>query len=262
MSLAALAVLDERGTVVGWSRRAQDLLGYPGTAVIGRPALDVLIDPGDLPAAKDAVAMCRRAGGWFGVLAVRHPSGQLVEMGFRARAVSRDGRVREWFVVGAPAADVLEWQRDRAVLDGLYRRCPIGLVVYSPEMRVLRVNRAVERITGVRDADFRGLPTGHLLVADDARKAVDRVRQVMETGRSLVYSEQYARLERDPARERVALVSSFRMEDPSGRVLGVAEMIEDITERHRAQRRLALLDQAGSRIGSTLDVGGDRPGTR
>ncbi|MEV6947895.1 hypothetical protein AB0N07_39340 [Streptomyces sp. NPDC051172] len=36
------------------------------------------------------------------------------------------------------------------------------------------------------------------------------------------------------------------MEDPAGRILGVAEMIEDITDRHRAQRRLALLDQAGS----------------
>ncbi|MEU9015387.1 SpoIIE family protein phosphatase [Streptomyces sp. NPDC048479] len=253
--LAALAVLDDRGTVVGWSRQAQDLLGYPETAVIGRPALELLIDPRDLPAAKDAATACRRAGGWFGVLTVRHLSGRLVEMGVRARALLRDGHVREWFLVGAPAAEILEWQRDRAVLDGLFRRCPIGLVVHSPEMTIVRVNRSIERFTGVPAASFRGMPTGALLVAEDARKAVDRVRQVMQTGRSLISTEQYSRLERDPARERAASVSAFRLEDPSGRVLGVAETVEDVTEHHRARLRLALLAQAGARIGTTLDVG-------
>ncbi|MFD9465837.1 SpoIIE family protein phosphatase [Streptomyces sp. NPDC060027] len=252
--LAALAVLDDRGAVVGWNRRAEELLGHPGAAVIGRPAFEVLVDPRDLPTVTEATANCRRAGGWFGVLKVRHRDGRLIEMGLRAHALSRHDRVREWILAGALAADLLEWQRDRAVLDGLYRRSPVGLVVHGPDLTLLRVNRAIERVTGVPAADFRGLPTGCFLVADDARKAVDRVRQVMETGRPLVYSEQFVRLERDPAQERVAMVSSFRMEDPSGRILGVAEMIEDITERHRAQRRLALLDQAGSRIGTTLDV--------
>ncbi|WP_409473971.1 SpoIIE family protein phosphatase [Streptomyces sp. HC307] len=254
LHLAALAVLDDRGAVVGWNRRAQELLGYPDTAVIGRPAFEALVDPRDLPAARRAAASCRRAGGWFGALNLRHRDGRLVEMGLRAHALSRDGRVREWFLAGALAVDVLEWQRDRAVLDGLYRRCPIGLVVHGPDLRILRVNRAIERFSGVPAADFRGLPTGSFLLPDDARRAVDRVRQVIETGRPMLYSEQFVRLEQDPARERVAMVSSFPMADPSGRILGVAEMIEDITERHRAQRRLALLDQAGSRVGTTLDV--------
>ncbi|MFC9127860.1 SpoIIE family protein phosphatase [Streptomyces sp. NPDC057099] len=251
---AASAVLDDRGTVVGWSRRAEELLGHPESAVIGRPAFEVLIDPGDLAAAKDAAATCRRDGGWFGVLTVRHRSGRLVEMGLRAGAVSRGERVREWFLVGAPAAEVLEWQRDRAVLDGLWRRCPIGLAVHSPEMTILRVNRAIERFTGVPAASFPGMPTGALLVSEDARRAVERVRQVIESGSSLVSTEQYARLERDPARVRAASVSAFLLQDPAGRVLGVAETVEDVTERHRARRRLALLDQAGARIGSTLDV--------
>ncbi|MFJ4521935.1 SpoIIE family protein phosphatase [Streptomyces sp. NPDC088810] len=254
LHLAALAVLDDRGVVVGWSRRAQELLGHPDAAVLGRRAFEVLVDPRDLPAAMEAVAKCRRAGGWAGLLPLRHLDGRLVDMGLRAHALSRGDRVREWILAGAPAVDVLEWQRDRAILDGLYRRCPIGLVVHGTDLTVLRVNRAIERFSGVPAADFQGLPTGRFLVPDDAREAVDRVRQVMETGRPMVYSEQFVRLEWDPARERVAMVSSFPMTDPSGRILGVAEMIEDITERHRAQRRLALLDQAGSRIGTTLDV--------
>src|SRR5690242_20371314 len=122
--LAALAVFDDRGAVVGWNLRAQELLGHPAEAVIGRPASEVLVDPCDLPAAREAVASCRRAGGWFGVLNVRHRDGRLVEMGLRAHPLARDDRIREWLLAGAPTADVLEWQRDRAVLDGLYRRCP------------------------------------------------------------------------------------------------------------------------------------------
>ncbi|MFF3686227.1 SpoIIE family protein phosphatase [Streptomyces sp. NPDC002187] len=251
--LAASAVLDDRGTVVAWSRQAEDLLGYPGTEVIGRSALDVLMDPRDLPAAKDAAATCRREGGWLGVLAARHRSGRFVEMGFRARELLRVDSVREWVLVGAPAARVLEWRRDRALLEGLFRRCPIGLAVHSPEMRILRVNRAIERFSGVPDAEHRGMRTGDLLVEEDARAARNRVRQVLETGTSL-FTEQYARLERNPTREQIVAVSAFRIEDSAGQVLGVAETVEDVTERHRARRRLALLDEAGTRIGTTLDV--------
>ncbi|MFF1603891.1 PAS domain S-box protein [Streptomyces mirabilis] len=160
LHLAALAVLDDRGAVVGWSRRAQEQLGHADTAVIRRPAFEVLVDPRDLPAVREAAASSRRVGGWFGMLNVRHSDGRLVEMGLRAHALARHDRVREWILAGALAVDVLEWQRDRAVLDGLYRRCPVGLVVHGPDLSILRVNRAIERVTGVPAADFRGLPTG------------------------------------------------------------------------------------------------------
>ncbi|MCL8018299.1 hypothetical protein, partial [Streptomyces sp. AS02] len=78
-------------------------------------------------------------------LTLRHRDERLVELGLKAQEVSRDGRVREWVIAGAPAADVLEGQRDRAVLDGLYRQCPIGLVDHGLDLRILRVNRAIER---------------------------------------------------------------------------------------------------------------------
>lgn len=77
-------MLDDRGVVVGWNRRAQDLLGHPDTAVIGRPAIEVLVDPRDLPAVTEAAASCRRVGGWFGVLTLRHRDGRLLETGVSA----------------------------------------------------------------------------------------------------------------------------------------------------------------------------------
>ncbi|GGW31285.1 hypothetical protein GCM10010503_03730 [Streptomyces lucensis JCM 4490] len=251
---AASAVVDDEGTVVGWSLRAQDLLGYPAKEVIGRAWRDLLVDSHDLPVARSAVAEAVRAGGWIGVLPVRHRDGSRVHLGFRARAVIREGGEQEWFLVGAPAAEIVAWQRDRALLDGLYRRSPIGLVTYGPDRRVIRVNRAVEKASGVPAE----APVGHrpceFMVDEDAGPADERVRHVLETGEPLIFTEQSARTRHDAGRERIVSVSAFRMEDPTGQVLGVAETIEDVTARHRAQRRLALLNEASARIGTSLDV--------
>ncbi|MEU0214827.1 PAS domain-containing protein [Streptomyces sp. NPDC006265] len=123
LHLAGLGLLDDQGTVVGWSRCAQDLTGYRDPEVIGRSAFEVLVDPRDLPAVRNAAAIRRKAGAWFGVLMVRHRSGGQVELGFRVSSLSRGG-VREWCLAGACAVDVLEWQRERAVRDSCTAGAP------------------------------------------------------------------------------------------------------------------------------------------
>lgn len=96
---------------------------------------------------------------------------------------------------------------------------------------------------------------GDFLVAPDARTAERGLRSVLETGRPLIFTEQPCRLLADPpGRERFVAVSAFRMQDPAGEVLGVTQFVEDVTERERARRRLALLNDASERIGTTLDV--------
>ncbi|MFJ8006561.1 SpoIIE family protein phosphatase [Streptomyces fagopyri] len=250
----ASAALDGQGTVVGWSARAQELLGYPAKEVIGRAWQDLLVDARDLPVARSVVVDAMRTGGWFGVLPIRHRDGRRVEMGFRARAITRDGDRQEWVLVGAPAAEVSAWQRDRALLDGLYRRSPIGLVTYGPDRKVIRVNRAVAKASGVPAEAPVGRRPREFMVDEDAGPAEERVRHVLETGEPLIFTEQSARARHDPGRERIVSVSAFRMEDSSGRVLGVAETIEDVTARHRGRRRLALLNEASARIGTSLDV--------
>ena len=251
---AASAVLDDHGTVVGWSARAQELLGYRAKEVIGRAWRDLLVDARDLPVARSVVVDAMRAGGWFGVLPVRHHDGRRVEMGFRARAINRDGDRQEWFLVGAPAAEVVAWQRDRALLDGLYHRSPIGLAIHGPDRKVIRVNRAIEKASGITAEALVGRRSGEFLVDEDAGPAEERVRHVLETGEPLIFTEQSARTRHAPGRERMVSVSAFRMEDSSGRVLGVAETIEDVTQRYQARRRLTLLNEASARIGTSLDV--------
>lgn len=56
-------------------------------------------------------------------------------------------------------------------------------------------------------------------------------------------------------------VSLYRLEDPRGRVLGVADLVVDVTDRYEAameaagaRRRLALIADGSARIGTTLEV--------
>ncbi|MGI5479116.1 SpoIIE family protein phosphatase [Streptomyces lavendofoliae] len=253
---SASAVLDDRGAVVGWSARAEALLGYPAEEALGRPAAALLVDPRDRRVVMDAVATCVRGEGWFGVVPVRHRDGRRVDVGCRVRAVDRDGGHREWFLVGAPADEVVQWETDRSVLDGLFGRSPIGLSVHAPDLTILRVNRAIAKFSGMPVDQHRGLRTSDFLIERDTDTVEGQLREVLDTGRSSVFAEQPCVLRRDPGRELVVSVSAFRLHDPAGRVLGVTQTVEDVTDRHRARRRLALLNEASARIGTTLDIAG------
>ncbi|MFF8288650.1 SpoIIE family protein phosphatase [Streptomyces sp. NPDC016309] len=251
---SASAVVDDRGTVVGWSERAEALLGHSAEEALGRPAAAFLVDPRDRHVVMDAVADCVRGLGWFGVLPVRHRDGRRVDIGCRARAISREGGHHEWFLVGAPAEEVIQWETDRSVLDGLFSRSPIGLSIHSPDLTILRVNRAIAKFSGMPVEQHRGLHTSDFLIQRDTDTVEGQLRDVLETGRSSVFAEQPCVLRHDPGRELYVSVSAFRLQDPSGRVLGVTQTVEDVTDRHRARRRLALLNEASARIGTTLDV--------
>ncbi|EGX56820.1 magnesium or manganese-dependent protein phosphatase [Streptomyces zinciresistens K42] len=251
---SAAAVLDGRGRIVGWSEQAAMLLGHRPEEVLGRPAGEVLIDPGDLAVVAEATAACLAEQGWFGLLPVLHRCGRRVFVGFRARRVRRLDSTYEWLLVGSLAEDITQWEVDRAVLDGFFLRSPIGVAVLGPDLRVLRVNRAIARFGQLPAEAYRGRRVAEYLLGPDADWVEDKLRSVLETGRPVIFAEQRCRLLHDPLRELVISISAFRMQDPSGRVLGVTEIVEDVTDRHHARRRLALLNEAGARIGSTLDV--------
>ncbi|WP_406192938.1 MULTISPECIES: SpoIIE family protein phosphatase [unclassified Streptomyces] len=251
---SASAAVDRRGRIVAWSEQATKLLGYRADEVLGRPVREVLVDSGDEPLAAEVTHACLREGGWYGLLPVRHRAGRRVYVGFRARCVQRLDSSVEWFLVGSRAEDVIQWEIDRGVLDGLFSRSPVGVVVLGPDLRVLRMNRAVARFGGLPPEAYRGRRAGEFLLGADAELAEEKLRSVLETGRPVIFAEQPARLLNDTRRELFISISAFRMQDPSGKVLGVTEIVEDVTDRHRARRRLALLNEAGARIGSTLDV--------
>lgn len=139
-----------------------------------------------------------------------------------------------------------------ALLHALFTKPPIGLHVLDPDLRIVQFNAAAPGAQGLSESEAVGRTFRELgFVVDD----VDRMlRGVLATGEPVSNFRYEGRLPRGPDGVRVLAVSAFRLQSADGRTLGVAATVVDITEQHRAQRRLELLYRAGEQIGTTLDV--------
>ncbi|MFG2867466.1 SpoIIE family protein phosphatase [Streptomyces sp. NPDC048338] len=144
-----------------------------------------------------------------------------------------------------------------ALLDVLFSRSHDGLHVFDGELRLLQVNTAarlmrefpVDRMLG------RTLPEilGTFDIAD--RAVIEHtVQRVLESGSPAFELPIRVRSRTEPAVEAVVSASVFRLQRPDGKVLGVAGALTDITARTRAEAGLRLLNEAGTRVGTTLDV--------
>ncbi|MGW2430429.1 SpoIIE family protein phosphatase [Streptomyces sp. NPDC001640] len=145
-------------------------------------------------------------------------------------------------------------EEDLAILDALFNQSPVGVAVYDTGLRVVRANSALERIHGVPNARLLGHRLGEVLPDLDTAAIESRLVRVLETGQPVAGTEVHGRTPADPDRDRVWVASSFALTGQDGRTLGVTDMVMDITERHHIRKRLALLDHAAARIGTTLDV--------
>ena len=78
------------------------------------------------------------------------------------------------------------------------------------------------------------------------------MRQVLDTGEP-THRETYRRVPGE-TRERAWSVSVSPLKDQAGRTQAVWIGVLNVTEQYAARQRLALLNQAGTHIGTTLDV--------
>ncbi|WP_376773050.1 SpoIIE family protein phosphatase [Streptomyces himalayensis] len=240
-------LIDQRGTVVGWSPVAEGLLGYPADATLGRPAWDLL-------AGVDPTTHSLAAIDDFAVL-LRREDGASLPCRMTVRPEREGAAVRCWGVTLAPAEQGNPTaELDQALLETLFTVSPVGLFLLDPCLRLVRFNPAGEGMQGTSVAEAVGRrPTEAW--PGFAAESVERVmQQVLATGQPVIGVEKRMRPPGDPSHEHVYSASVFRLEDVHGRLLGIADATVDVTDRHLAQERLNVLAQAGTRIGSTLDV--------
>ncbi|WP_042405967.1 SpoIIE family protein phosphatase [Streptacidiphilus carbonis] len=142
---------------------------------------------------------------------------------------------------------------DTALLDALFHEALSGLFVLDDELRVVHFNHSARGIRGLPDDDVRGHLIAEVAPELITDEVTDLARAVLASGTAV-----RGRLVRgfpptDPTREMVASVSLFRLSDTEGQVLGLAAVVEDVTEREQALERLATLHEGHRAIGSTLD---------
>ncbi|MFF0483346.1 SpoIIE family protein phosphatase [Streptomyces sp. NPDC004435] len=267
---AAFALLAADGVLVGWSREAEALLGYPAAQVVGRRAAELLVTPPSDRAGSEERRPengPRFDGTRSAVVDARHRAGHTVRLAVTLRPLSpraegdSAGRSPSAVLMAAELEELRWWETRQAMLQGLVTQSPVTLTIYGPGARLLWANASSVRELGGDLAASLGrsmteLFPGDVLTDQHLVDPAEFVQQILDTGEPVIDVHFRGRSPADPRRERVWSSSYFRLLDGRGEPVGVCEQSIDVTDHYRAQQRLALLAEAGARIGASLDPSG------
>ncbi|WP_330350484.1 SpoIIE family protein phosphatase [Streptomyces sp. NBC_00582] len=250
---AAPLLLDGLGVVTSWTRDAERLLGYPASDAVGRD-LAALLTEGDAGRVPEILERCRRDGGWSGLLSARRGDGRPVPVMARVTCADEPGGADRRLVLLSEMGDAPGWAMSRSVLEQMVSDSPIGIAVVDTDLRFVWSNDALARFGGGRPEQRLGLRLGDVQPGLDAAAAEAQMRRVLADGGTVVGYEHVGHVRAAPHRETAHMLSFTRLDDGRGNPVGVYYTVVDITDRHRARQRLALLDRAGRCIGGSLDI--------
>ncbi|MDX2698920.1 SpoIIE family protein phosphatase [Streptomyces ipomoeae] len=251
-STDAAAVVSGEGVVIGWTRGAEALLGHRAAEVVGGSAAPLVAMPGDPARVAGVAARCRAGMGWSGLIPVRHHDGRTIDVDLRVSASFRIG-ADECFLISAREQRP-QWTVGRSILDGFLTRSPIGMAVMDRELRYVWLNDTLERFGGVPREQRLGRRLSELLPGLQTATIEGLMREVLDTGVPVTDYEYLGWSWADPHRRHAYSTSFFPLLDADDSVTGVCYMVQDVTERWHARRLLTLVNEAGARVGTTLDV--------
>jgi serine phosphatase RsbU (regulator of sigma subunit)/PAS domain-containing protein/anti-sigma regulatory factor (Ser/Thr protein kinase) len=253
----ASASLDAHGVVTAWSAGAHELLGHAPDEAIGREAGILLAEP--LP---DAVlSSCADRKPWSGPLLVRCRDGRDLSILVRAHPrVSEEGE-ECWFLTGQrseqSAAPAPGGEPDASLVrQWALTQLPLTMALFDRQGVCFAVNAAATVAMGRTEEELLGVRIGHsgpgqpMAGLEGIAQAAERVWRNGET----VRLEAHLRTPGEPGPHAWLLTRSPVL-GPDGRVCALSQTAADTTEQFRARQRLSVLDEAGLRIGTTLDLG-------
>ncbi|MET9896233.1 SpoIIE family protein phosphatase [Streptomyces sp. NPDC006465] len=261
----AVAVLgiDGHDRICFWGPGAQRLFGYESAAALSKPAAALFPDPprGAPDAAMRLAERGRTLGYWRGRLPALHRDGTVFDCGFRAFPVNGAEGRSVVLCLASRADDLDRVKTNLAFLDSLFETCPIGLVMLDEDLRYVHLNQALADMDGLPIEDHIGRRMEEFMITSDGGEYQRMLRAVAEEGRPAVSTLVVLRAAGHPDHDQVRSVSFFPLSQAGDTRPGVGGLLVDVTDREQAiveatagRQRLALLDRAAARIGTTLDV--------
>ncbi|WP_155057823.1 SpoIIE family protein phosphatase [Streptomyces blattellae] len=253
------------GLVDQWSLRAEQLFGIPAERAVGMDPIEAFIDPDLREQGQRKMAEILDGREWTGVVPFRKPD---------ATDGEGDEALAEVYVMptrtedGEKAAvcivvDVRTLRRietDLAASQSIFGQTPFGFLHIDPDLRVRRANRRFASLFGGTPEEQRGRGVHDYLARPEAERVTAVLRRVLETGESITDMHVTGFVPGSDERRHWS-VNLYRMHSGTGRPVGIAWLGTDITARRAAareaaaaRRNLALLNEAGARIGNSLDL--------
>ncbi|MFE7512450.1 SpoIIE family protein phosphatase [Streptomyces sp. NPDC057540] len=250
------------GLVEQWSRRAADLFGVTAEEARGRDPVEAFM-PADLrERGHRRVKEILDGKEWTGLVPFRMPGEDrprgIAEMYVMPSETQAGERAALCIVVDVRALRRIE--TDLAASQAIFGQSPFGFLLFGTDLTVKRANRRFATVFGGEADDHRGRTVHDYLGHAEADRMTTALRRVLETGES-VTDFQIVGAAPGARDRRHWSINLYRVHSGSGRPIGVAGLGIDVTRRHNAareaasaRRNLALLNEAGSRIGTSLDL--------
>ncbi len=255
------------GLVDQWSTRAEQLFGVAARDAVGKDPIEAFV-PSELRAdgyRKMAEILDGRE--WTGVVPFRVPDGDgAADPGLEGVAEvyvmptrTEDGeRAAVCIVVDVRALRQIE--TDLASSQAIFGQSPFGFLLFDTDLRVRRANRRFADVFGGGAEDHRGRTVHDYLPRHEADRMAAAMKRVLQTGDPVTDMQIVGPAPGSNDRRHWS-INLYRVHSGSGRPIGVAGLGTDVTRRHaaareaaHARRNLALLNEAGARIGNSLDL--------
>ncbi|MET9424931.1 SpoIIE family protein phosphatase [Streptomyces sp. NPDC006540] len=255
--------MDEDDRICYWGPGAKDLFGHDSASALSRPAGMLFPEPleGEPPASTRLGERGRTLGYWRVRHPARHQDGTVFPCGFRAFPVTGAGAGSVVMVLASRGDDLDRVKTNLAFLDALFETCPIGLVMLDEELRYVHLNHALADMDGLPIEEHLGRRMDEVMLTTDGGEYLRMLRAVAAGGPPVVGALVGLRTPGHPDRDQVRSVSLFPLSQAGDTRPGVGGLLVDVTDREQAiveatatRQRLALLDRATARIGTTLDV--------
>ncbi|MGV9554350.1 SpoIIE family protein phosphatase [Streptomyces sp. NPDC003522] len=254
------------GLVDQWSLRAEQIFGIPADRAVGMDPIDAFVDAGQRERGQRKMAEILDGREWTGVVPFRLPAGGdgarreqgLAEVYVMPTRTQEGEKAAVCIVVDVRTLRSIE--TDLAASQAIFGQSPFGFLLIDPDLRVRRANERFASIFGGTPDDHRGKGVQDYLPRPEAERVSAVLRRVLETGDSIT-DMHVTGFVPDSEERRHWSINLYRVHSGSGRPIGIAWLGVDITARRAAareaaaaRRNLALLNEAGARIGNSLDL--------
>jgi PAS domain S-box-containing protein len=141
---------------------------------------------------------------------------------------------------------------DAPYADWAFTQSRFAQAIHDSNLVCLRLNDRMCQMFGLTEDVLRGRRLTDVLHGPQYEAMERRMRRVLDTGVP-THRETYRRVPVE-TRERAWSVYVSPLKDAAGRTQAVWIGVLDISEQYAARQRLTLLNQAGTEIGTTLDI--------
>ncbi|MET7614319.1 SpoIIE family protein phosphatase [Streptomyces seoulensis] len=258
--------LSPGGLIEQWSLRAEQLFGVPAHRAVGLDPIEAFVDPDLRSRGQRKMAEILDGREWTGVVHFRMPAGEdgsrgeegMAEVYVMPTRTAEGDKAAVCIVVDVRTLRSME--TDLAASQAIFGQSPFGFLLIDTDLRVRRANTRFASIFGGTPDDHRGKSVHDYLPRAEADRVSATMRRVLESGDSIT-DMHVTGFVPDSDERRHWSINLYRVHSGSGRPIGVAWLGTDITARREAareaasaRRNLALLNEAGARIGNSLDL--------